>query len=383
MDDFSQSIAAASLVDGQHFTLPGCGTLEGVYVSARIDHLAKAVKPPSLEIRWTSVVDDDAQTFAELLEHTGATSAEASELQTAWLDTLAEGESIEIGDLGILELDDRTQLIGFTPHEAALEKAYWGGGEVRIEPLGNRTSQSPPVTPIVPDNTSTPTPAVASTPQASAPVVTATTAPPARKRKRFLDGSVVLAVGALVGIVALLFYLGLPQDEASVDGGKAVPVRHERLNRSPRDVSETAAGALQPADAGEDEAAATFGQSNAEDLPTPDAAVGAPTLSEQSAPDAPQAFDPASLAGANAEVPNGEFEAVEIDVVIIVGSFGQPENAARLTEQLTTEGYLPYVDRTPGYTRVGVTFGAKSEREVAEMLQELRSTYTADAWVLE
>ena len=135
MDQFPSALAAAALVDGQHFTIPGYGTLEGVYVSAQINHVEREVAPPRLEVTWETTPVPGAQTFAELLVNTGATNAEAIDAQDAWLDALERGERITVGDLGTLELDGVTNLARWTPNREALDRAYWSSGSVPVEPL--------------------------------------------------------------------------------------------------------------------------------------------------------------------------------------------------------------------------------------------------------
>jgi len=136
-------------VDGQHFTLPGFGTIEGVYVSARIDHGARQVEAPRLEVRWQSEEDQAAQTFANLLVSTGATSFEADDIQNSWLDALATGESIEVGDLGILISDKDSGECRFEENAEALASVFSGRQTVSLAPISKRALPDTPVTPVV------------------------------------------------------------------------------------------------------------------------------------------------------------------------------------------------------------------------------------------
>lgn len=69
--------------------------------------------------------------------------------------------------------------------------------------------------------------------------------------------------------------------------------------------------------------------------------------------------------------------------MIILGSFGSNQNAARLTERLAEKGLLPYVDQPGNLTRVGVSFTASSQAEVDAMLTRMRREFNSNAWVLE
>ena len=139
MDTFSRSLAAAALVEGRGFTLPGVGTLEGRYVPARIDHVRRVVEPPTLDIAWTRPTVAGPPTFAQLLVSTGATPAEAQAAQDAWLSALEAGESIGIGELGsLVPTQDAGVAVDFLRDEEGLRRAYWGGGEVAVEPLPRR-----------------------------------------------------------------------------------------------------------------------------------------------------------------------------------------------------------------------------------------------------
>lgn len=395
MDDFSRALAAAAVIDGQHFTLPGCGTLQGTYVPARVDHLARTVQPPTLEVTWSKQPSAEAQTFADLLAASGATSAEASATEATWVETLHAGDPIEVGDLGRLHLDRQTGAIEFDANEAGLRGAYWSGGPVSVEPLARRPESA---TKIEFDS--------------------GKHVPPAPRRRRARGGSpriAAFATGAVALLLAVFAYLAFggqgdaesPRVAVGEEGGKVVPVRGERLNRSPREASqpasspptESAPSANGASGSAEGRGASTDHRATA---PPPAAAIepqrkaptpGDPTQKpapgvdaipdrrpageREESPTVPPVSDPATLAGQASD-----FDPDAVQAVVILGSFGSADNAARLTERVAEAGYVPYVGQRGRLTQVGVTVSASSDNEVAVILEQLREAYNRDAYVV-
>ncbi len=384
MDAFSRSLAAAALVDGQHFTLPGFGTIEGVYVSARIDHSARRVEAPRLEVRWSDEVDPSAQTFAEFLVSTGATKAEANEIEGNWLDALTTGDFIVIGDLGSLVPDRLSSKCSFKANEEALKVAYSASQTVALEPISRRALPDRPVAPVVEIDT-----------------INSDTA--SAKTKRSLVSRLVPYVSAaaivLLGIMAINFFTKRPTLDES--RGKAVTVNQDRLNRSPREEVTTAdlsTERIEEADANDLIAGESAGYDNSissdednteefddalsgaiDDMPI--AFDSEPEVNTQDGQEQVPAFDPAALAGGIDD--DHLFTLSEIDVVIVLGSFTNAANAARLTEKVAAAGFIPYVDQPGEYTRVGVTFAVTTEAEVEELKHQMRKQFDPNAWVLE
>jgi len=376
MDDFSRSLAAAALLDGQRFSLPDYGTLAGCYVSARINHAERQIEPPTLDLTWSSQVDDDVQTFEELLIATGATSWEAKEMQEAWLTTLAAGEPIYLGDLGVLQLDQTSQVVGFTPHKTALEQAYWASGAVELSPLQTRSEPtSIPTAPVVPINLKQ---------TADQPSAEVGRQLPARSPRAKRAWRAPFAVAASVLLCALALWVFLRQDSSSEldeTAGQVVAVNQDRLTRSPRELAP-------PESIGPDTGngfVAGGAASTDDEQPLVDAeqydVLEEDISSQPSELNAPTTFDPASLAGGPGA--DDAFEAVPIEAVIVIGSFGQADNAARMTERIASAGLLPYVDQQGELTRVGVSFEASSEQDIAIMMQQLRADFNPNAWLLE
>lgn len=363
MDEFSRSLAAAALIDGRRFSLPGHGTLAGEYLSARINHVERHVEPPSLEVTWSPTVSAEVPTFAELLSATGATTAEAEGSQRAWLEALALGSAIEIGDLGTLQHDAAAGRVVFTAKPTALERAYWANGPVDLEPLEARAEAvAAPTTPVVPIAL-----AQASAPPAAAAVPTSgqvaqpAIARPTRARRAWL---VPAAIAATLAFAALVIFSVAGSDDpddalADAERGQVVAVRQDRLNRSPREDA-------------------------VEEAPDDDFVDG-DYASEGDAPYAEEpgdlAFDPAGLAGEPDA--DEDYAFAPIEAVIVLGSFGNADNAARLTEQVAGDGLLPYVDQNGELTRVGVAFEAETEDDIAAMMQRLRAEYNPSAWLLD
>ena len=392
MDAFSSSLAAAALVDGQHFTLPGYGTLEGVYVSARIDHVAREVQPPQLEVTWATPPVPGAQTLAELLVNTGATTAEAVGTQEAWISALERGRPLGIGDLGHLAPEGETGAaaeaggVSWVPNPDGLRAAYWPGGPVAVEPLP-------------PDRERVALALGASGAPASA---TERAARIVVHKKRSAAAGQALRYAAMfavvLGAVALLWSVfgdgGQPTDEAV-----AVAISNDRLNRSPLDGGGAGGGVL--ADDFEEpvfDPALGPGGGDAPAMRAPDDAPvpGGTTEEPEGSPAPPPGpgFDPADLAGGAPATGAEDVLAVPAaapptadegeEYVVILGSFGRAANAAKLTERLAASGRLPFVDQPGSLTRVGVAFTAATPREALARLKELRVEYDSPgAWLLE
>ena len=407
MDDFSRALAAAAIIDGQHFTLPGCGTLAGTYVPARVDHLARTVQPPSLEVSWSKEPSAAAQTFADLLAASGATNAEASATEAAWVETLHAGDPIEVGDLGTLRLDRKAGTIEFDANDAGLRGAYWSGGPVAVEPLSRRPKAPKTV---------------------GVDAVQPAAPRPRRRRARGNSPRVAaIATAAAALLIAIVAYAAFSGDDASPtprvaaepDEKRVVPVRGERLNRSPREtpVKEPARSAAEaptrkgttaepradrparstpPASAAERSAAASATppaasrpvQPRSNDGSAVERESARPTESKRateaatrkSAADGPapsKTLDPAALAGEPTD-----YDPDAVQAVVILGSFGSADNAARLTERVAEDGHVPYVGQRGRLTQVGVTVSASSDNEVAVILEQLREAYNAEAYVI-
>ncbi|MFK8058160.1 MAG: SPOR domain-containing protein [Saprospiraceae bacterium] len=382
MDAFSRSLAAAALVDGQHFTLPGFGTIEGVYISARIDHGARRVEAPRLEVRWDSEEDPNAQTFAALLVSTGATTFEAEDIENKWLDALTTGDSIQVGDLGTLLPNKAEGTCTFESNTAALAAAFSGSQTVTLEPISKRALPDSPVAPVVAIDTKS---------QGSAS---------AKTKDSFVRKLMPMAAAAAIvvlGVVAIQFFSRSSTIDANA--GKAVTVNQDRLNRSPREEATTAdlpmerIGEISPSEFSTDEVVAYDNSSLIDDSP-----IGSITEELSAIPDngpfdhssaipssrdtqVVPSFDPAGLAGLSED--ESMFTTSEIDVVIVLGSFSNTNNAARLTEKVAAAGLIPYVDQPGDLTRVGATFSVSSEAEIEEVKLRMQKQFNSTAWVLE
>ena len=358
MDSFATTVAAATLAEGKSITLPGCGTLSARRVPARIDHGAKTIAPPSLELDWSEDADPGAPTLADILITTGADAEEAARNEHAAIARLLGGGEIVIGDLGRLVKVEESNEIEFIADHEGLSQVYWQGGAIALETLDRSALPTPASLREVGPDTD---PAVVTEGEANEqPVVN--------------DNSwqAVLAVVACVLIgLGLWAYVSNGEGGAAADDAQAVTVSQERLNKSPREV-------IEPAREGLTAGAAPDASPDAQYDAYADVA---PDADDDTIYDA-AAFDPASLAGA---APDDEsaYEAVAVPVVIVVGSFGAEDNATRLAEKLSVAGYAAYVDKPAEFTRVGVAFDATSEEEIATMLQQLRAEYNPRAWVLE
>ncbi len=426
MDAFSSSLAAAALVDGQHFSLPGFGTIEGIYVPAWINHVNREVDPPRLEVRWTRPAHPDAQTFADLLVGTGATYAEASATQDAWLATLEAGEAVSIGDLGLLRFDEASGLVEWLPYEAALAAAYWRGGAVAVEPLPKRNA-----------SVSAEEPVEGAFPGAEAKVVALAEADGtdesgdaayedqgvASGRSQPFPLAKLLRYAAMFGLVVVglaLLRSAFAEQIDAPDDGQAVAVSQDRLNRSPLDASSAPVGVVAE-DFVAPEYNAAYGPSGAGGAPSMQnqalqapksvaaepadakpatARANTPPSNVNRLPRNAQRIDPADLASVPEPAkaakatkvgkpvkpakPAKSAKARQVggDVVIILGSFESNDNAARLTERLAAKGLLPYVDQPGKLTRVGVSVSDVSPAEASAMLARLKREFNPNAWIL-
>lgn len=428
MDAFSSSLAAAALVDGQHFSLADYGTLEGIYIPAWINHVNREVDPPRLDVRWTQPPYPQAQSFAELLVSTGATQAEADHTQAAWINAIESGDALEIGDLGTLRLDRETGLVNWVPFEDGLASAYWSGGAVAVEPLPKRAA-SPPIGEQSVDS-SVRSPLVSTEEDEQRPFareLTLTDTPaPGRTGFPIVKLLRYAAIFALVVVGLALLRSAFSEQITAPNERQAVTVSQDRLNRSPLDAPAPKAGVVaedfeapsynpaygpsgavanvpptQPEPVMRSIETTTAGSaSNA----APNYKAAAPATKLATTPVSPpavkpakrlprdQQVDPADLANQSAApakaprpvrpVKAAPLRGGERDVVIILGSFGSNENAARLTERLAEKGLLPYVDQPGKLTRVGVSFNASTQREIDGMLARMRREFNAGAWVL-
>ena len=372
MTDLSRAIAAAALIEGERFTLPGCGTLAGTYVSAVVDHRSGHVVPPRLRVAFEQSPDPTAPTLCDLLEGAGLPLADARHEEDALIAHLHAGGTADIGDLGTLHGGER---VVFEGSEQGQRTAFWSGDPVTLEPLGRRGA--PAGAAVAAEPTAV---AVAS----SAAPADAEPAPAVRARRPLRRSSyVALATAAVVSICFGVFLASRAGGGADAEPTQRVlTVNQERLNRSPREATVETAGELPerpngvepgspaPAQPVDDVAAAEFDPA--------DLAGAAPTNSS-AARNAPAAESSAGLGPADEpDVLAGDREAV-----VVLGSFSDGVNASRLTERVAAAGYLPYVDQHGDLTRVGVSLAIASDEELAVRLQSLRAEFNPRAWVLD
>lgn len=408
MDAFSSSLAAAALVDGQQFSLPGLGSLEGIYIPAWINHVNREVDPPRLDVRWTSAPEAATQTFAELLISTGATRAEAEATQDKWLRALLSGDPVALGDLGTLQLDRLGGQVAWTASERGLATAYWSGGAVAVEPLDKRDLGQGSTTELYEGADASTAAAVAAgimDDPTDAIVVQLDTAAKVASGKSAFPILKLLRYAAMFGLVVLTLALlrsAFADQLDEEETGQAVTVSQDRVNRSPLDEA-NAGPSISAVDEFEEprynEAFGPTGSNTVEPgvslgsepiARTPPAATTPPSggLAPAAAlpkrlPATAQRVDPADLASAAPSPRSPQSSAFgEREVIVILGSFGSNANAARLTEQIASKGLLPYLDQPANLTRVGVSFTATNQREIDDFLARMRREFNRGAWVL-
>ena len=409
MDAFSTSLAAAALVDGQHFTIPNYGTLEGLYVSARINHVRRQVSPPRLEVRWTQPPNGGAQTLAELFVTTGATSDEAEGFQDDWVAALGSGEEIRLGDLGTLRFDSAAEAVTWVPNFTGLKSAFWAGEAVDVEPL-DRRGPAPPAEGLSGELTDSE--------QRDDERIEESAFAKTPSDKFHL--SELLRYVAMVGIVVFSLAMlrsAFTEPTLPEESPRAVSISDDRLNRSPLDVVNLGAAVVaedfeepsydpaygptdgitvapKPGPPPSVRSADPPAEAKTEPLerraaaPTFRLAEPARVLDPADLADPADIADPANLADAGMPVANASVRQPAVrrsgtDQVIILGSFGNSENAGRLTERIAAKGYLPFVDQPGALTRVGVSLTVETPADLDRMLAKLRREFNPNAWVLE
>lgn len=342
MEDFSKKVAAAALVEGQSFYLPNFGTLEGIYIAAKINHVEKEIESPKLDVEWKNNSKKDTPSFKEILVWSGATSKEAETYQDEWVNALNNGEDIEIGDLGILKgLDTSNQQVQFIPNHEALSKVFWSSNGVKLPQSTSKPKQkATPVANNPAENTFERKPLVR------------------EKEKSTKDLLVRFFVGATILLLSgfLIWQLvQTPKSTSKAVAARSQAVENSRLNQAP---------------AGEPKISPR-NQANKEARNVNNASVVAPSSA---------AVDPASL---GAQETTLDFTEGEIQVPVIIGSFGNQSNVVSLEEKLKKLGFDTYQDQANGMTRVGALFSVQSQQELDLYVQQMRAQFNPKAWVLE
>lgn len=358
---FLDQALEALLYEHECVVVPQLGAFLVYRESAVIDHVQGLIHPPSKNVRFNAALseDEDQLLVRHVARREGLTLEQAqghvAHAVGLLLQALAQQQTVLLARVGKLYQDVEGK-VRFVSEGVNFDQKTYGLPVLRFYPI----LRQPAADRYVP-----------SSPQAMKP---AFANPLARlPRPSVLAAALLL----LLGVPAMIWFLR-NNDNGSRGAG---PANQEAAFVPDSGDSEKASAKGEKGDKEKSQQAAILPQQGQGDVP----------LDMQLADDADDDnADPVKDKKKDfSEKENRDMTARYLDEteasgawVIMVGSFGQSENAARLSKALLAEGYTPFTDLQNGLRRVGVRLNC-SQSDLQKHLAAIRKKHNKGAWVLD
>ena len=330
-------------------SVPGLGTFELSHAPALIDQIQGQVSAPAKSIRFNAnLVMDDGVLIDFIQERLGWSLSQTKKWvadQVAEINAaLDRKEIVELPGVGRFFRNFENQL------QFVAENVNFNLDSFGLQTVAGQ---------LVPRVEAEKIPALKKKLPNTATATAASTATPKQDLTSFIASNLTWVLAGVLVLVVAMVYLFYPRKVAETPVDENIAnLPQERLNASPSRVpdEETA-----PAPSNED------GTIN----PLTDAKENV------ASPEEPLDTETSEI---DTEAPTLAPE--EHDAVIAVGLFGNPDNVQRLLEQLSKDGYAPISRPENGNTRVGVSIRYQEERELRNILREIRDKYASSAFIL-
>ena len=318
------------LMEEGRVCLPGIGTLLVVEQPAMVSLMEGKAAAPCARVAFNgNLVVDDGRLRREI----GPTEAEAFVRQTR--ENLDAGRTVILEGIGKLYPHQGGE-IRFAAGGSNFDKSSFGLPTVDIRPIVRKEKAANPPPP--------PTPTAAEPLPAPAQPPAATPAPAAWDEK--YGGALWYAAG-LFGLLAILYLLFLLGGAI----GSLFSADDDRATAEPR---------------------VERGETN-----RPDDDDGAATIDANDVrPADPPALDETSRADRGPDATRTN------TAIIAIGLYSRQRNVDKQVRRLTEAGYTPYTDAEGRNTRLGVEVRYTDASELRQVLREIRSRYTREAFVM-
>ena len=355
------------LFENKAVVLEGLGVFETKAKKANIDQVQGLVHPPSHEISFHEDKNRQDTSLKDFLVNEKGMTEEAAEssIRSFVGETISQmdkKEIVSLPKLGRLYVDFEKH-IQFLPDRTNFSKDAFGLPTLNYFPVLRNKEEAIAETVA---NVATPIP--------PSPITSQTTTK--QGSSSLLTKLFPWLLGLALIIVLGIFYWVWQNNQKGVvvDDPDKISQMDGRVNTSPSKqqstIDSSAIGAQVPEENMSQEENTT--ETNQESTPP----IEAP---KEEKPAPKEEVKPAPKENINKapELPPGTRECV-----IIVGGFAAKENAQRMIKDVTKAGYQAYSDTKGGLSRVGVSFPYKTEAEIGEKLQELKTRFNPKSWVL-
>ncbi len=362
------------LYERNRIVLPGLGLLETKPKAATVDHISNTIAPPSREITFNPNITVDDGVLINFIKKKyeredlvvrKAVAEYITELKTR----MSQKEIIAIPDVGRMYIDFEKK-IQFLPDRVNYNKDSFGLPTVNFKdaktpPPVNATQNianvPPPVVPPV-STTQVNTPPAPMQEVMKEPVQETVIPQTPVMPSRDADFSSVLAkifpFLLLLAIAAIGFIFYTIWADGSQPAVKDKIANTEgRLNTKPQ-MNEDARAEFDDDYSEEDEPNEIYDDSDYVD--------------EE------EDYEKDSYE----EEETSAYSAGDNEAIVIVGGFSVISNARKLARKIEKLGYDSYIDEAGPINRVGVKFEYDSERDIINMVKQLRREFDKSSWVL-
>ena len=357
------------LYERNRIVLPGLGLLETKPKAAAVDHISNTIAPPSREITFNPNITVDDGVLINFIkkkyEREDLVIRKAVVEYIAALKTrMAQKEIVAIPDVGRMYIDFEKK-IQFLPDRVNYNKDSFGLPTVNFKDAKPQPAQPattaqnivhvpPPVVPpastIQVNTPSAPIKEVMKEPVEETvipqtPVTSSRDADFSNVLAKIFPFLLLLAIAA----IGFIFYTIWADGRKPVVDDKIANIEG-RLNTKPE----------------MDDARAEFDDEYDEEESLEDETYDDSDYDEEE----------------DYEEKASTYSAGDNEAIVIVGGFSVNSNARKLARKIDKLGYDSYIDEAGPINRVGVKFDYDSERDIINMVRQLRREFDKSSWVL-
>lgn len=356
--------------------IPALGGFVTSYKPASIDHVQGVIFPPSKDLKFNRYLTiNDGVFIQHLCNRKGWTKEEAEQAIAIWVrdlkNSLERKEMIEFPNVGRLYLDFEGAF-QFLPDNTNYNKTSYGLPTVGFYPV-TRNRQAP--------STEAPRPR-----QASTVLDLGKSIPQGKIVPMWIKNNI-----PYIAVASFLIFAGVFVFSSSGDGTPnqaalnpfTKPVSADRVNTKPvRTTEEVSIQSLyenteeESIDASEMIDRTTFDNEIVEEPKEKVTKIITPAEEPQ--------LEISEAAAENDIDTEGATTAMdEEEAIVIIGSFGNKDNADNLVKKIYKLGYEPFTTKVGKLNKIGVRFGYKSKSEIRKKRKQVAKDFRVKAWVMQ
>ena len=365
------------LYERNRIVLPGLGLLETKPKAAAVDHISNTIAPPSREITFNPNITVDDGVLINFIkkkyEREDLVIRKAVAEYIAGLKSkMSQKEIISIPDVGRMYIDFEKK-IQFLPDRVNYNKDSFGLPTVNfkdakpqpVQPTtqSNITNVPPPVVPPV-SSTQVNTPQAPMQAVMKEPVEETVIPQTPVTSSRDADFSSVLAkifpflLLLAIAAIGFIFYTIWADGRKPAVNDKIANIEG-RLNTKPEM---------------NDDVRAEFDDEYSDE----DEPIEEESYDDSGYVDEEEDYEKESYE----EEETSTYSTGDNEAIVIVGGFSVSSNARKLARKIERLGYDSYIDEAGPINRVGVRFEYDSERDIINMVRQLRREFDKSSWVM-